>query len=287
MIQPTMEAQLQFWTEWVKRSTAGGVHRGNEHCGTYVLEVVRATARPDMKIPGRGCGTVWLSAQLAGLGAVTAVDLPARTIENLKLRRPDIPWLSGDFLEPELKPNERFDVSASVEVIVDVPIQHRFVRKIADLIIPRVTAMTATTQNPPIWNRTQAFTPPKPGRTRNWPSRLRLRQLCEPCFALRRLRTCAPNGARGSLRLRHNRIIESVAPRLFRRNCGIPRRNGSDWMQPSPSRCSNPMCQVSDVPSQESCPGLQKWQIKRTRPDEGRANTVQRRIFAPFWERRP
>ncbi|PND50846.1 MULTISPECIES: bifunctional 2-polyprenyl-6-hydroxyphenol methylase/3-demethylubiquinol 3-O-methyltransferase UbiG [Rhodococcus] len=214
MTQPPMDAQVRFWTEWVEDSAPRENNPGNERRGKYVLEAVRSVARPNMRILDIGCGTGWLSLQLAEFGTVTALDLPSKTIDRLKTTQPEITWISGDFLTTALP--QGFDVVVSVETIAHVPDQEKFVRKIAALLVPGGTVVL-TTQNPPIWNRTRALRPPGPGQIRNWPSRARLQELFTPYFDLQPLRTCAPNGDRGPLRLLHNRISRAVGTRLFGR----------------------------------------------------------------------
>ncbi|AUM19229.1 MULTISPECIES: class I SAM-dependent methyltransferase [Rhodococcus] len=214
MTQPPMDAQVRFWTEWVEDSAPRENNPGNERRGKYVLEAVRSVTRPNMRILDIGCGTGWLSLQLAEFGTVTALDLPSKTIDRLKTTHPEITWISGDFLTTDLP--QGFDVVVSVETIAHVPDQEKFVRKIAALLVPGGTVVL-TTQNPPIWNRTRALRPPGPGQIRNWPSRARLQELFTPYFDLQPLRTCAPSGDRGPLRLLHNRISRAVGTRLFGR----------------------------------------------------------------------
>lgn len=214
MTPPPRDAQVRFWTGWVEDSAAGETNPGNERRGKYVLDAVRSVAGPNMRILEIGCGTGWLSFQLAEFGTVTALDLPSKTINRLKGTHPHITWISGDFLDADLP--QRFDVVVSVETIAHVPDQEKFVHKIATLLVPGGTVVL-TTQNPPIWNRTRALRPPGPGQIRNWPSRSRLRELFTPYFDLQPLRTCAPSGDRGPLRLLHNRISQAVGTRLFGR----------------------------------------------------------------------
>ncbi|WAL49768.1 class I SAM-dependent methyltransferase [Rhodococcus pyridinivorans] len=214
MSHPSMDDQTRFWTSWVEHSVGNELNPGNERRGKYVLDAVRSVATPNMRLLDIGCGSGWLAVRLAEFGTVTAIDLPSQTISRLQTTHPQIRWISGNFLEFE--PHERFDVAVSVETIAHVPDQAVFARKIAESLVPGGTVVL-TSQNPPIWNRTRALRPPGPGQIRNWPSRTRLRELFSPYFDLQPLRTCAPSGDRGPIRLLHNHYAEAAASRLLGR----------------------------------------------------------------------
>lgn len=205
--------QKEFWNDWVNRSFAWENNRDNVRRGLYVMSEVAKRAKPGLKILDVGCGSGWLSRELAQYGSVTATDLSARAIESLKQKHPSITWIGGDFISIDL-PDDHFDIVTCLETIAHVPDQMKFARRIAK-VIRRGGTLLLTTQNEYIWKRTSTLKPPKEGQIRNWPSRDRLRELFSHEFALGEIVTCAPGGDRGVPRLVNNRISRALGKRLF------------------------------------------------------------------------
>ncbi|WP_169823337.1 class I SAM-dependent methyltransferase [Aldersonia kunmingensis] len=207
-----MNAQHDFWTQWVQDSVEWEVNKDNERRAHHVLDAIDRLARPDPRTLDIGCGTGWLTTRLATRGDATGVDLPTEPIAELGRRHPEITWQAGDFVALDLPGG--YDAIVSLETVAHVPDQQRFVARIAELLRPG-GVVVLTTQNPTIWNRTSFLRPPGPGQIRNWPTRARLMELFEPYFALEPIRTCAPGGDRGWLRVLHSRPVNGSLRRVL------------------------------------------------------------------------
>ena len=177
------------------------------------MSEVAKRAKPGLNILDVGCGSGWLSRELANYGTVTATDLSGKVIEDLKQKYPAVKWIGGDFLSINL-PDDYFDIVACLETIAHVPDQMRFAQRIAK-VLRRGGTLLLTTQNEYTWSRTSSLKPPREGQIRNWPSRDRLRELFSNEFALDEIITCAPGGDRGLPRLVNNRIARALGKRLF------------------------------------------------------------------------
>ena len=210
---PSDEAQSQFWDDWVARSLAWQRGPDNQRRGYYVLREVLKRLQANLKLLDVGCGSGWLSIELAKYGQVTGIDFSRKVIHELQTTHPSIRWIAGDFLSVDLAENA-YDVVTCLETIAHVPDQEAFAQRIADVIRPG-GVLLLTTQNEYIWHRTSWLQPPEAGQIRNWPSRERLCQLFGSHFAIEKILTCAPGGDRGWPRFVNNRISTAVGDCIF------------------------------------------------------------------------
>jgi 2-polyprenyl-3-methyl-5-hydroxy-6-metoxy-1,4-benzoquinol methylase len=201
---PSMEEQTGFWDDWVGHSFKWEENPDNARRAFYVLREVARNQEPGRKILDVGCGSGWLSRMLLKYGDVTATDFASKSIEALEQKHPEIKWIAGDFVEVDL-PGNHFDIVTCLETIAHVPEQKAFVDKIASVIKPK-GLLLLTTQNEYIWSRTSCLRPQGEGQIRNWPSRMRLRELFGANFSVQKILTCAPGGDRGLPWVFNNRV---------------------------------------------------------------------------------
>lgn len=164
--------------------------------------------RKDLNILDIGCGSGWLSVELARFGKVTAVDLAIEKIHQLQKKHPHIEWIGGDFLSLDIRQNH-YHLVISLETIAHVSDQEAFALRIAEVMHPKGKFLL-TTQNEYVWSRTKSLRPPGKGQIRNWPSRQKLIGLFEPYFKINNILTCAPGGDRGLPGLFNSRIISAI-----------------------------------------------------------------------------
>lgn len=128
-----------------------------------------------------GCGTGWLSADLAGFGQVTGVDLSPVAIEIARQRGSGAQFVCGNVAEIPLKSG--FDYVVSADTISHVADQPGFVRKIGELLQPGGTFLLMT-QNDFILGRSRCVAPPGPGHIRHWPTIAELRPMLSAQFSI-------------------------------------------------------------------------------------------------------
>jgi 2-polyprenyl-3-methyl-5-hydroxy-6-metoxy-1,4-benzoquinol methylase len=204
--------QKQFWDHWVGQSFEFEKNPDNARRKIYVLNEVKKQ-ESNLKILDIGCGSGWLSRELAKYGEVTATDLASKAMELLQGRFPGIQWIGGDFLSIEL-PANHYHLVTCLETIAHVPDQKAFAERIAQVTRPGGTLLL-TTQNETIWNRTSWLKPPGEGQIRNWPTKNRLKELFEPHFTIEKIVTCAPGGDKGWPRLFNNKVATKFGRTLF------------------------------------------------------------------------
>lgn len=201
--------QEVYWNDWVTRSRSWEANPDNARRAHHVLRTVNSHARPGAKLLEVGCGTGWMALKLARAYRVTATDLASDAMTDLRRNQPHVEWIAGDFLQIAL-PDAVFDVVVCMETLSHVPDQEGVAARIAAVTVPG-GVLILTTQNGTIWRYDSRLQPPRPGQVRNWQTRERLRQLFAPYFSLEPIRTCAPGGDRGPLRLVHNRLVHRAA----------------------------------------------------------------------------
>ncbi|MBI5584165.1 MAG: class I SAM-dependent methyltransferase [Deltaproteobacteria bacterium] len=213
MSNPTFEEQQKFWDDWVDHSFDFENNPDNARRKLQVLSEAARRQVPGQKILDVGCGSGWLSRELARYGEVAATDLASSVMEENRGRFPGIRWIGGDFLSLEL-PAGYFHLVTCLETIAHVPDQQAFAAGLARVTRPEGTLLL-TSQNEYVWKRTSWLKPPGEGQIRNWPSRKRLRDLFQSYYVIEKIKTCAPGGDRGWPRLFTNRVAARFGKALF------------------------------------------------------------------------
>ena len=200
---PDPDCQRQFWDDWNAR------YRGPEALSRLdaatllrqetVLLWMRELALSNPLIMDLGCGTGWLSAQLAGFGRVTGVDIAVASIRKACQRFPDIEFRAGDLGDLDVG-LERYDVVVCLETLSHVPDQEAFLTRIREVLKPG-GYLIMTTQNRFVFERRSDVFPQGAGQIRRWVTTAELKRLVRGKFVVRRLTTMLPEGHGGILRL--------------------------------------------------------------------------------------
>lgn len=132
---PTLDNQARFYDErWEAAETR--LNHLQVMRLAAVLEgfsvILRDGGEQGLNICDLGCGTGWLTNEIRKFGHVTGIDLSQKGIELARARWPGITFLCGDALE--YRPDSRFDVVVSSEVIEHLPDQERYVRTISAIL---------------------------------------------------------------------------------------------------------------------------------------------------------
>lgn len=204
--------QREFWNQWNTRFRETYVNAVSQREAEVVLEWISAFAPPSPDIIEIGCGTGWLCERLVRVGRVVATDLANEVLVRAAARVPDARFVSGDFLALDL-PRSSFDVAVSLEVIAHVPRADLFVARAAQLLRPGGLLMLAT-QNPFVVSRNQ-IEPAKPGQLRRWWTKRELRHLLEADFCIEQIRSVAPQGNKGILRVVNSTKINRFVDRIL------------------------------------------------------------------------
>jgi 2-polyprenyl-3-methyl-5-hydroxy-6-metoxy-1,4-benzoquinol methylase len=127
-----------------------------------------------------GCGTGWLSAELAKFGEVTGVDLSPEGIELARKRWPGIAFEAANILE--WRPAARFDLVVSSEVLEHIEDKRAFAATVEAILKPggHLILTTPNRKLKAAWDRADA------GAQFHelWVSPRELRQLFSPSFEL-------------------------------------------------------------------------------------------------------
>lgn len=208
-MQPTMDEQRAFWNAWIAANPrdayqrdAASLRRRDE-----VLAYLRSLALPRPDILEVGCSNGWLCAELAQFGPVTGTDLAPAAIEEASNRYPHIQFVAGDFYELDFSQK---DVVVCVDSLASVADHPRFIARMDTALKPG-GYLIITTQNPFVFSRYSGLAPLSPGQVRNWTSRDQLRRLLSADFDVLDLKTVAPRGDLGILRIVNNRLLNRVA----------------------------------------------------------------------------
>jgi SAM-dependent methyltransferase len=200
---PDLERQRRFWTHWNETSR----DPASQERATFVLSAVERHIGRDARIVELGCGTGWLSDQLAGLVAsVTAVDFADEVVGRAQRRYPRVHFLAGDVMT---QPTDAgYDAVVSVQTLAHVADQAAFIDRMADLLKPE-GLLILETQNSTTYSRARWVRPPE-GQIRKWVTRRQFRKLAECRFRVMELRTILPGGDKGLLRLLNGRKFSQV-----------------------------------------------------------------------------
>jgi 2-polyprenyl-3-methyl-5-hydroxy-6-metoxy-1,4-benzoquinol methylase len=207
---PAPEEQSAFWNRWVTDSKAWESNPDNKRRAESVLAAIDSFVRKGDRILEVGCGTGWMTRELAKrTPRVVGQDLATDAIALLQREHPSIRWVPGDFMTADVY-ESAFEAIVCMETIAHVPDQVAFANRLVDFLAPG-GMLVLTTQNPYVWRRTSWLKAPAPGQIRNWPSIERLKELFGTRLALRPIDSWAPGGDRGLPWLAHNRVSMRIA----------------------------------------------------------------------------
>ena len=134
---PTLDAQARFYDQRWEAAEARLNHLQVARLAA-VLEgfslVIRDSGERSFDICDLGCGTGWLANEVKKFGRVTGIDISPKGVELARTRWPDITFLCVDALE--YRPESRFNVVVSCEVIEHIPDQAGYVRTISAALEP-------------------------------------------------------------------------------------------------------------------------------------------------------
>jgi ubiquinone biosynthesis O-methyltransferase len=198
------ELQRQFWNTWnTTQREQQPMDAPSSMRAAFVLSMVEQHVPRHARLVDLGCGTGWLSEQIAArVTHVTAVDLADEVIARARARSPHVNFRAGDVMTT---PTDRdYDAVVSVEVFSHVPDQPAFVDRMADLLKPD-GLLILTTQNYTAFSRYSRVMAQGEGQIRRWVTPRELRRLVTPRFHVLQLRTVLPLGDRGVLRLLNGR----------------------------------------------------------------------------------
>lgn len=196
---PGQELQRRFWNEWnVSARERQPPDEPSLARAAFVVSAVRRCVPPSGHFLDLGCGTGWLSEQLATyLRDITAVDLADEIIARARLRAPHIRFLAGDAMA--VPGDVGYDAVACVETFSHVPNQAAFVNRLANLLKPNGT-LILTTQNRTVFSRSRVMQQGE-GQIRHWVTPSELEALLEPRFHNIEMATIMPAGDRGWCRI--------------------------------------------------------------------------------------
>lgn len=113
--------------------------RLNAHEITRLAEILRGialitenTGKTPMKICDLGCGRGWISNELSKFGSVIGVDLSETGVSGAQTRWPNVEYRVADITK--WRPDEKFDLVVSSEVIEHVPDQQAFSQTVRHLL---------------------------------------------------------------------------------------------------------------------------------------------------------
>ncbi len=220
MEQPSLDAQRQFWNDWIKTCRGDSIDAASERRRAEVLHYMKALALEDAKILEVGCANGWLCADLSRFGQVWGTDIADAPIREAQSRYPSMHFIAGDFVQ--LRFDSDFDVVVCVDTLASVADHVRFVRHMSDRLKPG-GHLILTTQNPLVFSRYSRLSPLAPGQVRNWASRAQLRELLTRYFDVLDMKTVNPSiGDRGILGAINSRWVNFPA-RLVMSQRGVDR----------------------------------------------------------------
>jgi polysaccharide pyruvyl transferase WcaK-like protein/2-polyprenyl-3-methyl-5-hydroxy-6-metoxy-1,4-benzoquinol methylase len=225
---PGLPEQQRYWDQKWSREKDEYPNAWAHRRGAIIAEWVRSLPVDRPKILDLGCGTGWLTEELAQIGPATGIDLSEETVALARSRYPHASFLAGNVLDMPL-PSGDYDVVVSQEVIAHVEDQRGYMDRVSQVLKPD-GYLIITTVNPFVHER--SGWPPQPhGHIEQWLDRSALKRLLQPCFRVLRMTTVVPMGHRGILRLvnspRLNSTLRFVIPQ--RNLMALKERAGLGW----------------------------------------------------------
>lgn len=135
-LEPLADQRKYYDEFWKNRPDSLNVYEIERLAQIYrgIRLVAEHSKRRKFSICDLGCGTGWLSHDLAKFGSVTGVDLSPDGIELAKKRWPGVHFEAQDILR--WRPEKRFDLVVSSEVIEHVDDQAGLVDTVSAILEP-------------------------------------------------------------------------------------------------------------------------------------------------------
>jgi 2-polyprenyl-3-methyl-5-hydroxy-6-metoxy-1,4-benzoquinol methylase len=209
---PSIERQRAFWNTW--NATQRSPEQLNDWTlrrGAAILALLESLRLDQPRIIDLGCGTGWLTEQLAALGPTTGIDLSDEVIAAARLRAPHVEFVAADLFRTEL-PEARFDVVVSQDVIAHVSDQPGFLERAARLLRPQ-GRLILTTTNRFVVERMN-LPPQPPEHIERWLTKRSLCALLAPHFEVLQANTIMPAGDKGILRLVNSPRLNAALGKL-------------------------------------------------------------------------
>jgi 2-polyprenyl-3-methyl-5-hydroxy-6-metoxy-1,4-benzoquinol methylase len=226
---PSPAEQKQYWDERWNRVKGEYPHAWARRRGAAVLAILNSLSLQRPRILDMGCGTGWLTEELAGIGEATGVELSEAAVSLARSRYARATFVAGNVLELPL-PVAHFDVVVSLEVIAHVEDQGRYLERAAQVLKPD-GHLIITTVNKFVHDRTD-WSEDSPGHIRYWVDRGLFRQLLSRHgFRVLRMTSVIPMGHGGILRLVNSHKLNALLTRIIPRPTleGLKEKVGLGW----------------------------------------------------------
>jgi 2-polyprenyl-3-methyl-5-hydroxy-6-metoxy-1,4-benzoquinol methylase len=208
---PSLTEQQGYWDRRWEESRGQYPHQWARRRGDAILKLVRAVSQSRPRILDLGCGTGWLTEELASLGEAVGIELSERTVELARLQYPRATFMAGDVLEMPL-PVASFDVVVSQEVVAHVSDQVAYIDVAARALAPG-GYLVLTTANKFVNDRI-AWPPSPQGHIERWLSASGLARLLRPHFKILSSTTIEPLGHCGVLRAINSHKLSRLITRV-------------------------------------------------------------------------
>ncbi|HEX6829070.1 MAG TPA: class I SAM-dependent methyltransferase [Burkholderiales bacterium] len=211
---PSVTEQRDYWDERWEQSRGQYPHQWARRRGAAIVRLVRAVSPGRPRILDLGCGTGWLTEELASIGDAVGIELSERTVAEARQRYTHAAFIAGDILEMPL-PAASFDVVVSQEVIAHVSDQVAYVDVAARALVP-AGYLILTTANKFVNDR--IGWPPSPaGHIEQWLSARALTRMLRPRFKVLWSTTMEPLGHGGILGVINSHKLTQLITRLVDR----------------------------------------------------------------------
>ena len=208
---PSLPEQQHYWDQRWERGRGQYPHQWARRRGDAILKLVRGVSPSRPRILDLGCGTGWLTEELASLGEAVGIELSEPTVELARQQYPHAKFMAGDVLEMPL-PVASFDVVVSQEVIAHVSDQVAYIDVAARALAP-AGYLVLTTANKFVNDRI-VWPPSPPGHIEHWLSARALARLLRPRFKVLSSTTIEPLGHGGILRVINSHKLSRLITRL-------------------------------------------------------------------------
>jgi SAM-dependent methyltransferase len=204
--EPPIEEQRRFWN--ARARTPEPLNPWTRLCGEATLSMLGQLSLQRPHIIDLGCGTGWLTEQLAAHGVVSGIDLSDECIEQARQRTPHVEYIAGDLFNTPL-PQGQYDVVVSQDVVAHVTDQPGYIALAARLLRPSGHLIITTTSRD-VEERMDLPPPPIEHIIERWLSMRSLSRLLRTHFTVVRTATVMPTGSRGAPRLVYAGRLKSM-----------------------------------------------------------------------------